>query len=148
MTPDQKTYLQTLKYRISESLLFDCVDYLGLHKLVDFKLLDSRIKPIMMSLFTRYKSGGEYLRLIPLIEDSAEIDSLGELKKIYPSIYTKLIDVVKFKVNHLAVVYQTLAGGLTPEQYRKFHDAIPYDTPYPFIQSYDSGFDSLGGYSL
>jgi len=128
------------KELLQQALTIDAINLNGLHKFVDFNLLDNQYKSLWFLLFTNY------------IPKHLAYKKEAANKRIEKSIYNDLLTLCNdehvkliveytfFRINHLSAINDTINNGeLISKLAKEYYFNNPYldDNNYPFLEYED-----------
>jgi hypothetical protein len=131
--------LENLKIDIGYSLIDDCCNFIGLHKFIDFNLIDENFKQLMLSLFTRYNNPAileSYLSWLSQLQEGVTDDSFTYLIKNMPELANQFVDYFMFKIEHYKKINDFIKNKINAIEYKHFLDISLYDLTksYPFTE--------------
>lgn len=123
---------------IRTAIICDCIDFLGLSKLLNWDKMGTH-KPLLMALFTDYiPIGYSHLKIQckERIMQSMQNNFINQLSK---NEIIELIDFTKYRIQHIELINHANETCLNPQKseetlikYKQFTDNIAYAAPYPF----------------
>lgn len=131
------TELNQIKDTIQSALTVDAVNLIGVHKLVDFNLLDQHFKDLWYCFFTKYTPSRLATKKIQCSErlKQSQQDNLMEL---IDNVHLKLIvDYTLFRLKHLKIINEVIQNYNNDSLKKLFVFELnnPYDqeNKYPYL---------------
>lgn len=127
---------------IQEALTIDVINLCGLHKLIDFNLLDKKFKDLWFALFTKYTPHLLSTKKINCVERINKSANLNLISLCDDNHLKLIVEYTTFRIKHLQQLNNLLNdfnNSNINETFRVFYLNNPYDiTIYPYLE-YENG---------
>jgi len=121
---------------IQAAIIEDCIEFFGLHKLIDFNILSAPFKRLAMTLFTSYQPlTHSILQCNEAIKKSLEVNQLQYCDKDF---IKDLFDFTQTRLQNLKLINEIIWLQSDNKKYIEFMDKLEYDFPYPFLERFDN----------
>lgn len=124
-----KKILEAESYLLGMNLLETCINYIGMHRLLDFNILEPSLKTLFYALFTKYNSpkvAREYMSWLPVLKEGIAQNNIAYLKNNLPGLLEQLVDFTMFKFEHYSILREVILGNQSIQNLNDFLDKSPY----------------------